>query len=57
VAPVALATAGVEVVIQVATSTLIEKFIRQERELQGLLPIWSFASGYAQIRDEEGHWQ
>ena len=47
---------GVDVVILVATSILIEKIVRQERELQvveGLLPICSFCK---RIRDEEGHW-
>ena len=49
--------AGIDVAILVATSVLIDKMVRQERELQvleGLLPICSFCK---RIRDEAGHWR
>jgi hypothetical protein len=48
---------GVDVAILVATSALIEKMVRQTRELQvleGLLPICSFCK---RIRDEDGRWR
>jgi hypothetical protein len=49
--------AGIDVAILVATSVLIDKMVRQERELlvlEGMLPICSFCK---RIRDEEGHWR
>jgi hypothetical protein len=49
--------AGIDVAILVVTSVLIDKVVRQERELQvleGLLPICSFCK---RIRDEEGRWR
>jgi hypothetical protein len=49
--------ASIDVAILVATSMLIDKMLRQERELQvleGLLPICSFCK---RIRDDEGHWR
>jgi hypothetical protein len=45
------------VAILVATSALIERMVRQERELrvlEGLLPICSFCK---RIRDEDGEWR
>ncbi len=47
----------IDVVILVATSFLIDRIMRQEREirvLEGLLPICSFCK---RIRDEQGEWQ
>jgi len=48
---------GVDVVILIATSALLDKMVRQQQEIQvleGMLPICSFCK---RIRDEEGHWR
>jgi hypothetical protein len=48
---------AIDVAILVATSLLIDRIVRQEREirvLEGLLPICSFCK---RIRDEEGEWR
>ncbi len=55
--PLEFLDSGVDVAILVVVSALIERVIRQERELQvleGMLPICSFCK---RIRDEEGQWQ
>jgi hypothetical protein len=55
--PLEIMDTAVDVAILVATAALIEKMLRQERELQvleGLLPICSFCK---RIRDEDGHWR
>lgn len=48
---------SIDVVILVVTAFLIDRIVRQEREIQvleGLLPICSFCK---RIRDEEGKWR
>jgi hypothetical protein len=55
--PLEILDTSVDVAILVATSALIERMVRQERELrvlEGLLPICSFCK---RIRDEDGEWR
>ncbi len=55
--PLEIIDTAVDMAILAATSVLIDKMLRQERELQvleGLLPICSFCK---RIRDEDGHWR
>jgi hypothetical protein len=55
--PLEIMDTAVDVAILVATAALIEKMLRQERELQvleGMLPICSFCK---RIRDEDGQWR
>jgi hypothetical protein len=55
--PVEIVDTGVDAAILVGTSVLLDRMLRQERELrvlQGLLPICSFCK---KIRDEAGQWR
>ena len=54
---VAVTDSVIDIVILTATAFLVEKLVRQERQLrvlEGLLPICSFCK---RIRDEEGDWR
>lgn len=55
--PVAVTDSVIDIVILAATAFLVERLVRQERQLrvlEGLLPICSFCK---RIRDEEGDWR
>lgn len=55
--PIAVTDAAIDVAILAATAFLVERLVRQERQLrvlEGLLPICSFCK---RIRDEEGDWR
>ncbi len=55
--PLMIMDAGLDVLILMGTAVLVDRFVRQDREiraLEGLLPICSFCK---KIRDEAGEWR